>query len=185
MTNPVQITLRDIPRFGDLETKIRERAEKLDRYHPRIVKCHVLVEAAGHRGHKGHPYDVRIDLVVPGAELVVTREEQMDLHVAIRDAFDAARRQLEDHARRLRGDVKHHAEAPLARVVRVFPDERYGFLATAEGREIYFHANTVGDAEFDSLAVGDEVSFVEEEGREGPQASAVRILSKHAPASEH
>jgi cold shock CspA family protein len=88
-------------------------------------------------------------------------------------------RQLEDYVRRQRGDVKAHELAPLARVSQLFPQEGYDFLATPDGREIYFHRHIVLHDGFDRLAIGTEVTFVEEEeGKKGPQASTVRPVGR-------
>jgi cold shock CspA family protein len=95
--------------------------------------------------------------------------------VAIRDAFDAARRRLEDYARKQRGDVKVYEQLPLAQVQKIFPQQGYGFLETTDGREIYFHRNSVLHPGFDGLAIGTKVRFAEELGQEGPQASSVAI----------
>jgi cold shock CspA family protein len=121
-------------------------------------------------------YNVRIDMTVPGAELVIKREPNEDLDVAIRDAFDAARRQLEDFARRHRGAVKHHEELPHARISALFPDKSYGFLTTSDGREIYFHEHSVINCDFKHLQVGMEVHFTEERGEKGPQASTLTVI---------
>ena len=120
-----------------------------------------------------------IDMTVPGTELVVKRESHEDIYVAIRDAFDAARRQLEDYARHQRGDVKTHESSPHARVSKLFREEGYGFLETPDGREIYFHRNSVLNGGFDPLEIGMEVRFAEEPGDEGPQASTVKLIAKH------
>jgi len=101
-----------------------------------------------------------------------------DIYVAIRDAFKATRRQLQDYARKQSGAVKHHEPAPHARVSRLFPEEGYGYLETSDGGEVYFHKNSVLHDGFEKLAVGTEVSFVEEAGDKGPQASTVRIIGK-------
>lgn len=116
MTVPVQITLRDMPHSEAVETKIREKAEKLERFFDRIMGCRVVVEMPQRHKHQGKLHSVRIDLTVPGAELVANHAQHEDVYVAIRDAFQAITRQLEDHARRQRGEVKTHA-AP----VRVLP----------------------------------------------------------------
>lgn len=108
MKLPLQVTLRDIPHSEAVETAIREKAEKLDQFHPAIMGCRVAVELPGKHKHQGKQFSVRIDVTVPGSEIVVNRERAEDLYVVLRDAFDAAKRQLEEHARRLRGDVKHH-----------------------------------------------------------------------------
>lgn len=113
MLTPVQITFRNMNPSAAVDAAIRERAEKLDRFHPGIIACRVAVEAARHRHIKGSIYDVRVDVTVPGGEIVARSETAAptpheNVFVAVRDAFDEARRRLEDHARRLRGEVKSH-----------------------------------------------------------------------------
>jgi ribosomal subunit interface protein len=174
MQLPLQITARDISLSEAAEDDIRAKAENLDTYYNGIMSCRVVVEGPV-RHHRKGPFTVRIDLSVPGAELVVDHQADEDLYVAIRDAFDAARRRLEDYARRQRGAVKSHEESPQARVSRLFPEEGYGFLETPDGREIYFHRHSVLHPGFDRLAIGTEVRFVEEPGEKGPQASTVAI----------
>ena len=114
MLIPVQVTFRHMNSSSALEAAILERAAKLDRFHPRIVGCRVAVEVARHRHVKGRVYLVRVDVTVPGSELVARSETTVptpheDVYVAMRDAFHEVRRRLEDHARRLRGDVKSHS----------------------------------------------------------------------------
>jgi ribosomal subunit interface protein len=109
METPVQITFRDMPGSPALEEKIREHAAKLERYFERITRCRVVVEAPHRHHHKGKIYHVRIDISVPGHELVVNRDPKEnhaheDLYVALSDAFAAAERQVEDFARKIRGD---------------------------------------------------------------------------------
>ena len=179
MELPLQVTLRDVSPSEAVEGYIRERAAKLDAFYDRIMGCRVVVEAPVRHHRKGGPFKVRIDLTVPGDELVVNRQSDEDLYVAIRDAFDAMRRRLEDYARRQRGSVKAHEAPPPARVSKLFPEEGYGFLETPDGSEIYFHRNSVLGAGFDRLEVGTEVRFVEELGEQGPQASTVTVVGKH------
>jgi len=110
---PVQISLRHMDPSPALEARIHEKAEKLERFFDRIVNCEVVVEAPHKHHHKGKLYNVRIEINVPGANVYVGRSGPQDhahedVYVALRDAFDAAYRQLEDHARRMRGDVKTH-----------------------------------------------------------------------------
>jgi cold shock CspA family protein len=95
------------------------------------------------------------------------------VYVALRDAFDAARRKLEDYAREKRGDVKHHELTQSGKVVRIVADEGFGFIATADGRELYFSRENVVTPAFDRLAPGTEVHFIEEMAAEGPQAKRV------------
>jgi cold shock CspA family protein len=125
-------------------------------------------------------FRVRLDITVPGREIVVGRESKprrshQDISVAIHDAFAAARRQIEDHARIYRGEVKLHSLPDYGRIIRLFPKENYGFIATADNGEVYFHRNSVVGGAFDKLAIGDEVRFVAQhsESAKGLQASTV------------
>lgn len=169
----LEIKRGDVPVSGEIDEYIRERAARLDAYYNSILTCRVILEAPISHHQKGGPYEVHIDLDVPGAVLAVNRQRAEELHVAIRDAFAAAQRQLEDYARRQRGQVKVLEGQPLGRVLRVFPEEGYGFIAAEDGHEVYFHRNSVLGAGFESLEPGSEVRYVEEPGDEGPQASTV------------
>lgn len=107
MQLPLQITFRDMPASDPIEERIRERASKLERFHDRITGCKVVVSAPHRHQHKGNLYSVTIDLTVPGGEVVVNndssdKQSHEDVYVAIRDAFDAAERQLESFARKRR-----------------------------------------------------------------------------------
>ena len=186
MEHPLQISFRGVTSTEAIEAKVQERAARLERYHDQIMSCRVMIESPHRHQHQGKLYHVRIDLTVPGAELVVSREppahhEHEDVYVAIRDAFDAAQRRLEDHARVRRGAVKVHADRPVARVCKLFPDGGYGFVETPDGREIYFHRNSVLDGAFDELAVGSRIEFAEAMGEQGPCASTVRLVDKGGP----
>ena len=105
--------------------------------------------------------------------------EYKEITVVIRDAFDSACRQLEDYVRRQWGAVKAHEAACHARVSKLFPEEGYGFIETPDGREIYFHRKSVLQEGYDHVRLGTEVTFAEEEGKKGPQASTVRPVGKH------
>jgi ribosomal subunit interface protein len=181
MQTPLQITAHDLTLADTVEAEIREKAAKLEHYYHNIIRCHVVVGAPVRSAHASHSqaglYHVSIDLTVPGAELVVTRHENTDLFVAIRDAFVAARRQLQDYARRQRGETKTPETPPHAVVSKLFAQEGYGFLEAADGREIYFHRHSVLAPGFDHLEVGMEVRFAEEPGDKGPQASTVSVVS--------
>jgi cold shock CspA family protein len=196
-----------MPPSAAIETNIREKAAKLEDFYAGIMAGRVMIEAPHRHHHKGKAYQIRIYLTVPGGELVVNRAPKHldttrlmpsetserglteshepsrhgaheDVYVAIRDAFNAAGRKLQDYARRRRGKVKAHEPTSHGRVTKLFPAEDYGFLETAEGREIYFHRNALPQAGYDRLEVGTEVQFVEELGKKGPQASTVRVAGK-------
>jgi cold shock CspA family protein/PHD/YefM family antitoxin component YafN of YafNO toxin-antitoxin module len=135
-----------------------------------------VVEASQRRHHQGNLHAVRIDVTVPGKELAITRQENEDAYVAVRDAFEAAVRLLEEHGRREHREVKTHAEPPRGRIIRIFPEADYGFIKTRDDREVYFHRNSLlKDVDFAKLKFGTEVTFVEEQGKEGPQAARVAI----------
>lgn len=96
----LQITMRDIPHSDALESHIREKVAKLEKFYPHIMHCRVTVELPHRHHHQGRLFDVRIDMTVPGGELVINRVVNEDVHIAVRDAFDAAKRQLEDYSHR-------------------------------------------------------------------------------------
>jgi len=166
----------DLPRWAD-ET-IRQRTARLERLYPRLVGCSVAVQGPGQRHRNGGLFSVQLELRVPNADpIVVSRQKAQDLQVAIREAFDAASRQIEDFARKQRGAVKRHEPVSRGRIVRLFPREGHGFISSHEARprEIYFKESSLLGASFDQLEVGEEVRFHEEQGDEGPQASTVEV----------
>jgi ribosomal subunit interface protein len=109
MQIPLQITFRHLPHSDALETRISEKAAKLEQFFPHITSCRVVVEEQRLHQHQGKLFNVRIDLHIPGRELVVNMERNEDAFVAVRDAFRDARRQLEEAARLMRGEVKAHS----------------------------------------------------------------------------
>ena len=178
MTIPLQIVFRDIPRSDAIEAEIHKRASKLEQASQKITSCRVTVEAAGRHKHQGVQRGVHIDLKMPRGEVAVTRHHaDEDLYVAIRDAFDAVRRKLEEHVRREQGVVKTHAEPVHGRIARL-NDEGYGFIEDSQGREFYFARDNVSAPEFEQLEVGAEVQFLEADGNEGLQARRV-TAGKH------
>ncbi len=184
MQLPLQIAFRHMESSDAIMAVIHEKAAKLDTFANYIMSCRVVVEPAGKHHQHGNLYEVHLDITLPGGEIAVTRgpnqhTEYRDLAVALRDAFDTARRELEDHQRRQRGAVKAHEVAPHAKVSKLFPDEGYGFLTTSDGREIYFHRQSVLHGGFDCLHIGTEVTFTEEAGKKGPQASTVKPVGRH------
>jgi ribosomal subunit interface protein len=137
MTLPLELTLRDIPASDAIEATVRKRAEKLESLYDHILGFHVLIESPHRHHHKGKLYRARVIVNVPGGQVVVKRNpgahaSHEDIYVAIRDAFDAAKRQLQDYAARRRGDVKQHRVAPL-----LVDTPSYGFMETGEGDKVY------------------------------------------------
>ncbi len=184
MQVPLQISFRNMDPSATVEAAIRERAGKMDQWHDQIMSCQVMVEAPHKHHEKGKLYHVRIDVTLPGAELVVNREPDLhqahqDVYVAVRDAFLAMQRQLENYVNRRRGEVKTHEVSPHGRVSQLFPDQGYGIIETADGREVYFHEHSVLNLDFKKIEIGAEVRFSEEQGDQGPQASSVSVVGKY------
>lgn len=186
MDVPLELSFRNMDPSDAVEARVRERVEKLERYFGRINSCRVVVEAPHRRHHKGKLYHLRIDIGVPGREIVVNRvphdrHAHEDVYVAIRDAFDAAARQLEDHSRKASGRVKVHEVPPHGKVTALHAYEGYGFVTLADGQEVYFHRNAVVNGAFDRIEIGDEVrvALVEGESEKGPQATTVTLVGKH------
>lgn len=179
MQAPLEIASRDFTLTNPMEDHIRGHAAELEQFYDRITSCRVTVESPEHdHHHKGKIFKIRILLDVPGKRLVVNRQSEEDFYTAVRDSFHAMRRELEDYTREQRGDVKRHEAQPRASVTQVFPAEDYGFLVTEDGTEVYFHRNSVLNADFDDMRAGMQVHFVEEMGEKGPQASTVRVIGK-------
>ena len=108
MQIPLQITIRGFDHSDALEAHIRSKAEKLDEFFEHVMSCRVVVEVPHKHYQQGRHFKVRLDIGVPGGEIVVNRDHSEDVYVALRDAFDAAYRQVEDYAHKIRGDVKTH-----------------------------------------------------------------------------
>jgi cold shock CspA family protein/ribosome-associated translation inhibitor RaiA len=193
------ITFRGIEPSEALESDIRARLARLETYYAGIMGCRVLVEFVQRHHESGNRFHVRIDLTVPDDEIVVSHEanvhatardagvarvgrlsepdpERKHAHVAVREAFDSARRQLQDYARRQRGVVKTPAGQTRGRVSRLAPVDEFGYIEAADGHEVYFQKSSVLKDAFGKLEVGSAVSFTEEPGERGPQASTVRLM---------
>lgn len=184
MRLPLQVTFHNTSPSEKLRSAIDAEVEQLEDFYGGIISCRVMIDVP-HRHHKeGNRYQVRVDLKVPDEEIAVSREpaghtDDRDARRAIRESFDEVRRQLEDYVRRRRGYVKAHQPGDHARIARLFPDGNHGFLTTPDGREIYFHRNSVLHGGFDRLEVGSEVRFVEQQGDLGPRASTVEPIGRH------
>jgi cold shock CspA family protein/ribosome-associated translation inhibitor RaiA len=181
MDKPLGITFHNLDRSESVIAVIREKYGKLERFHRHIVGMNVKVEMPKNHHRHGNHYRVTIEVTVPGQRLVASRSsDKRARHEAplptINDAFKAITRKLEDYARKQRGDIKHHDTPPMGRVVRMFPE--YGFVRLTDGREVYFHKNSVLHPGFKQLNEGAPVRIVMAEGEsaEGPQATTVEVV---------
>lgn len=185
MQQPLQITFHGIRHSDALEARIREEATRLERYFDQITGCHVTVEAPHQHHNKGNLYSVRVALHLPDRELVVGRERRHqqsheDVYVALRDAFTATVRQLEQYADQRQRRADRQAGRVDAEVSRLFREKGYGFAKLADGEDVYFHANSVKGRGIAALKIGDRVRMVlaELDGEQGRHASAVVRLRR-------
>jgi ribosomal subunit interface protein len=181
MQLPLQITFRDIAHSDPVEQYVRQKAAKLDALDPRVMSCRVAIEMPHRHARHGEHFRVRVDITVPGGEIVVghapgDKKAYEDLYAAIDAAFDEAGRRLQDFVRRQRSDVKVHERARHGHITKLFTYEGYGFLRTPEGDELYFHRNSVLHDAFGRLKIGGRVRFVEETSDGGPRATTVEEL---------
>jgi cold shock CspA family protein/ribosome-associated translation inhibitor RaiA len=183
MQVPLQITFKEVDHSDAVEAKIRERVDRLDQYYSRIISCRVVISKTNRHHHTGNLFTIHVDLRVPGDEISISRDSGLDhahkdIYVSIRDAFDAAKRALEDYVRRKRRDVKTIEKPPHGHVLQLVRDDGgFGFIQTDDGRKIYFNSRSVLHGQYDHLQVGMEVRFAEEAGEKGPQASTVELVS--------
>ena len=184
MEIPLQINFRHMEPSDALEAKIRQKVQKIEQLSEHITSFRVTIDQQHKHHHQGKLFSVKIDFTVPGNEIIVDRHPDNhhaheDAYVALADAFDACRRRLKDYLKRRRGKVKAHETMPRGRISKLSPYQDYGLIETLDGREIYFHRNSVVDEDFDKLTEGDNVRFSEEMGEKGPQGSTVHLAGKH------
>ena len=115
MKLPVQITFHGTERSDAVEAAVQEKVRHLERFAGDIMSCRVAIDLMQKHQQQGRPFGVRIELRVAGRDLAVNRVQNEDVYVALRDAFDDMKRQVEDAVRLRRGKVKHHEEPPPRR----------------------------------------------------------------------
>ena len=158
MQIPLQINFQNMEPWSAIEARIREKAAKLEQFHDRIIGCKVVVEAPHQHHHKGKLYNIRIDISVPGKDVFVGHSGPLNqcprgcLCSHSRCVSTLRGRQLEDHVRRMRGDVKAHAAPAHGKITQLLED--YGFAETPDGQEVYFHKNSVVDGDFYKFEIG-------------------------------
>jgi cold shock CspA family protein len=185
MQTEPEIDFQGIKATPAIEAAIGHHVAQLEERCGRITACRVVVKAPSARHRTSGLYEVHIHLSLPGGrEVNVARtptadERHADVTFAIDDAFKHARRQLQDQVRRAQGQVKQHEARAIGTVVRIDSSGEFGFLESFDGQEIYFHRNSILDDEFSHLRVGSRVTYAEEMGDKGAQASTVRVMGKH------
>jgi ribosomal subunit interface protein len=187
MDEPLEIVFHNLESSAAVEAAIRERFAKLEKRYDRLVSCRVSVEALHKQHRTGNIYEVHIDMLVPGAELVISKQSQKakqryanpDVYASIRDAFDAAERQLKRFKRQQREDLQPQDPLFQGQVAELHPEQDWGYLLTKEGALLHFHRNAVLDGSFDRLQMGDVVHYIEAAGDTGPTAAKVWFGPEH------
>jgi len=186
MERPLDIAFHGMDPSPDVEAEIRQRVEKLERRYGNLIGCRVSVEALHNQHRTGNVHDVHIVLSLPGRDLAVSREPHKakervarpDLRGTLRDAFSVAERQLESFKDMLREDTSGPSgSAVMGQVAQLLPGEDHGFILNNLGTQLYFHRDSVTNAAFEDLKVGQPVHYVEEAGDAGPMATKVRIAA--------
>jgi cold shock CspA family protein/ribosome-associated translation inhibitor RaiA len=189
---PVEIAFHNIESIPWAEEEIRTRIAKLEKIFDRLITCRVRVDQRATNGHNSIPPVVRIEMSVPGRDLVVSHEpehlqqkyQRPDLHRAINEAFRIAEHQLVEYKRQLRdrsGEPLHEvASQALGQISDIDPGGDFGFILTNTGSQLYFHRNSLLSGEFSALRRGQQVHYVEDMGDTGPTASKVRVKNGSA-----
>jgi cold shock CspA family protein/ribosome-associated translation inhibitor RaiA len=183
MKIPLQISFENAEPSEAVREAIKHEVERLEKYRHDVTGCRVAVVAPSSKHRHGGVYRVNIWVTIPPRENIVVSHQPCDdqshvhVEVAIKDAFATARRQIDALAQRASGQVKLHEIEAHGQVSKISGD--YGFIATPDEREVYFHRNSVIEDAFARLSVGSEVRFAEELGEKGAQASTVHLIGKH------
>lgn len=178
MQVPVQITFRGLDHSESVKEHLQEKVDKLQHFCHNMVACHVVVEFENKNQHRGNLHNTRVTITVPGKELVTTHNDNEDMYISIRAAFDDMTRQLEDYVENMH-DGHHHQSMIYGKIVRLFNGDGFGFIESEDGTEFYFNANHVAHPDFHKLSIGMPVHFIREEGQNGPQAHRVKLVEKH------
>jgi cold shock CspA family protein/ribosome-associated translation inhibitor RaiA len=186
MQGPVEISFKGVRKTPDIEQLINDKMSKLEKICDYMISCRVTVEMPQKHQDNGNPYRVRVDIKVPPAHEIVAKQtaSEGDMHdpleIVIRKVFKAAERQLKDLTERQHGNVKSHPNQQVTGIIhRIFPEEGYGFIKTVDTNDdVYFHRNSLINEDFENLLVGFGVSYFEEMGEKGPQASSVEVVYK-------
>ena len=186
METTVKIDFQGMDANPKIRAAIAKHVAQFEERFGRLTAGRVVLKAPGGHHRTGGLYEINVRLALPeGREVNIGHtpqndERYSDIDFALNDAFKRARRQLQDQVRKMQGQVKQHDGPPIGTVSELDPLGEFGLIETGDGREIYFHRNSVLNGEFAKLNVGSRVTFAEEVGDKGPQASTVKLMSKHS-----
>ncbi len=182
MQTEPQISFHNATHSDAVESAIRDKIDDLQQYHSGIIGCRVVVSAPHRDKWKGKIYEVHVEVSIPGPDIAITREAGVnhaheDIYVAIRDAFDAAQRALQDQVRKMSDHrTKRHPETVHGRVVRIFSEEGYGFIETEFGHEVYFDRDSLTKPAWSQVQIGSQVRFKARDGDKGAYGTQVTLL---------
>jgi len=183
MQVPAEITFKNYTPSTAVRAEIAKQIDKLKKYSSRITSCRIVLNAPQNRQREGGLFKLDIAIAMPQHKDIIVNKSHSEVAehehvlVAIKDAFDIARRQVKEAMDTMRLETKTHDTEQHGHVTKFLADA--GFIETADGREIYFHKNSVLNDAFSNLRIGAEVRFVEADGDKGAQASTVRVIGKH------
>ncbi len=185
MQVPLEIDFKDSEPSKAIKAEIEREARRLEKFSSRITSCQVTVIGPAKHHRHGVPFKIDVRIAMPNRKEIVVNRTHDDVKqneyvtAAIKDAFAAAQRRVEDAVREMRGDVKPHEAEDHGRVIKFLAGQDYGFIETPDGREAYFHRDSVLGGGFDRLKIGTEVRFVAEIGEKGVQTTTVCVICKH------
>ena len=181
MDIPLEIAFHNVEPSAEIESLIREHVGKLEKLYPHLIGCRVSIEMLHKQHRNGNVPEIHIAIRVPGREIAVSREPHKaklrraapNIHTSITDAFRAAEKRLKDFKQQQYGEVKAKDMPIQGYVAQLIAEKNYGFIATGNGGELYFHRNAVADGGFDDLREGDPVQYSVAMGDKGPSAGRV------------
>ncbi|NOX26162.1 MAG: HPF/RaiA family ribosome-associated protein [Deltaproteobacteria bacterium] len=173
----LQVEGRNLEIRKSWQDKIETEKGRLSRHHPALIHS-LRITIADTKHHKEGGYELQVIATVPSDTVVVKRKGDK-VRAMLGEAFDTLGLQLKELQRKRRQTIKTPADGVQAAdnegvVKKVVPYESYGFIATNDGREVYFHENALKDMKMDQITEGDMVKFGEAEGDKGPCAAWVR-----------
>lgn len=175
MKVPLQITFHNIDNSEAVEKYIQENTQKLKEFFSDIISCHVVIKMPHKHHNQGNQFNVHINIAVPGNEIIINRDHDEEIYIALQKAFNATKRQLKDYAHHLRRETKNHAPELTGYISKIFQQEGCGFIMGDDGTERYFHRDNVKNPNFEHMKIGDQVRFIEENHAERPQAKRVSV----------
>lgn len=179
MQSPPNITYRNLSPSTAVDDHINRRLEELEKYHPRIVGCDVVIEAPQKPKRNARDFEVRLTVRVPGPDIHITQHVGQsgaieDINLAIHKAFDSARRKLKEQKREMsRHEVKAHPPVMHGRIVRMFEGEGYGYVLADDGHEVFFNRESLVSGDWEKLKVDGKIRFREMNGEMGLYAANI------------